>query len=793
MRPLPGPAGRRRPARWAWVAIVAAALASTAALSSPLAVAAPTSGLPSGPVGPAPFSERAGYSPSLAQEVRGIGSESGDVEVVLTFDPTTPAFFDPPVPGTARMTVGEIADAYGLSTDSYRSVEQYFESRGLSVLHAWPDRLSLSLVGPAAKVGAAFATELDTGTFDGRSVSFPATAPSLPLAFENEISGIAGLLTGFDAFTLPPISAPAAPAPDASGAQGPSDNLVTPSIARDIYGVSGLYNLSATPKYATGEGIVLLLWGDGYAPSDLQTFYSQFFPASLPAPTVRAYPVDGAPPPGPSAPSDPSNASRELTLDLEWSGSMAPGATLDAVYAPDGPASDGYSPTDTSMIDALNTAVNPADVPDVAAISMSFGSADGGDSTLTNGFQTAFATAAHEGISLFAATGDTGGDANSGCSGGAQPEYPSTSPDVVAVGGTTVTLDRSALGTVTGFTESAWSQSGGGFSTQFAAPSWQEVGSAAAPIEANGHRGGPDVAASADYNFLYFDGQQEAGAGTSFATPLWAGMVTEMDAVRGTPFGFFTPALYALAANSPVGSPPLNDITSGSNCLGAAGPGWDSATGWGSPNGVLLYEHLIATFVNVTASAGPSPVAPGGQVTVSATVINATSGQPIVGVPVRITLAASGLGGPCSGSFGTATPVTNATGGVSASITVPACYLGPGAQSTVTIANGKYYGVATASVSVNLLGLVPSLAHLATYPDNVVVFAAIMVIASAVGGLVGRRPARSVRYASGPPPVVPTVPPPASTPPPTEGPAEGPGASDPATPVGDAFPPSPPL
>lgn len=768
------------------IAAIAVLAAFGSAFASDVPEPAPRNSVATG-APPESFAERAGFSSSVASEVGEATPAGGDVEVVLTFEPSTPAFFAGVAAGTPPMTVGQIAQEYGLSSGAYAEAEQYFESQGLRVLHAWPDRLSLSLTGPASSVGTAFGTELESGQLDGRAVTFAARAPSLPSALESEVASVAGLSAGFDQFTLPSLAT--ATGVKAASTLQPSDNLVYPSIGRDIYDVSGLYNLTASPTYATGEGIVLLLWGWGYAPSDLATFFSQFYPASLPQPTIVPYPVDGAPYPSANAPHDPSNGSRELTLDLEWSGSMAAGATLDAVYAPDGPAQDGYSPSDASMIDALNTAVDPSDVPNVATISMSFGSADGGDPTLTTGFETDFATAAHEGISAFAATGDTGGDVNSDCTGGPQPEYPSTSPQVVAVGGTSVTLDRDALGTVTGFSESAWSMGGGGFSTQFSAPTWQDVGSAAAPIEANGHRGTPDVAATAGYNFLYFDGTDEAGGGTSFATPLWAGTVTEMDALQAGghhgPFGFFTPALYALASAPSKSHGALNDITSGGNCLGLARAGWDTATGWGSPNAVLLYEDLVATFVTVSMGVSPSPIAPGGSVVVSATVTNSSSGAPIAGAPVLISLVSTGLGGVCGGTFGSASPTTNASGGVTARIAVPVCYLGSSAVATVTVSGAGYYGVASRSVAVNLLGFVPALAALASFPDNLVFFVLVMALAIALGGVIGRRPPSTVPYAPAYPTDAPAADPPDAPPGPSVAPPEAP-------PAGSALPPSPP-
>jgi subtilase family serine protease len=671
------------------------------------------------------------------------------------------------------MTVAEVGASYGLSDAEYSSMESYFEADGFSVYHSWADRLSLTLSGPTSAVDRAFGTTLLTGSYLGRPVTFPSTAPSLPPDLESRVAAVTGLISGFDRFSLPTIAGPTPSTNALSPAINPTD-LITPAIARDIYGVSNLYNLTSTtsPTYASGKGIVLLLWGDGYSPSDIQTFFSADYPAAFPAPDVVPYPVDGAPSPSPSAPNDPSNGSRELTLDIEWSGSMAPGATLDAVYAPAGPASAGYSPTDASMIDALNLAVDSSQLPGVAAISMSFGSADGADATLTTGFETDFSVAAKEHISVFAATGDLGGDAAPGCSGGLQPDYPSASPQVVAVGGTSVTLDRNLLGAVTGFSETAWDQSGGGFSSQFAAPSWQEVGSAAAPIKANGHRGMPDVSATAGYNFLYFNGGPAAGGGTSFATPLWAGMITEMDALRGSNFGFVTPSLYGLGAAGSTTHPSYNDVTSGGNCVGSAKVGWDVATGWGSPVAINLYVHLVGSFVNISIGATPTPVAPGGAVTIVVNVTNATSGAPLSATPVVVSLGSTGLGGPCSGTFGSVTPTSNGTGTVVATISVPVCYLGSSAAVTVNVDSNGHYGQASSSVNVNLLGFVPALAPLSEYPDNVVFFVIIMALAIALGGVFGRQrpgaPAVVVAPTDVPPP------PPATPPENPQSPADAP-------------------
>lgn len=692
-------------------------------------------------VNPATFAVRAGYSPTLLHDLSNPIPATGTISVVVTFNPTNPALFIAPAPGAPPLTAAEIGDRFGLSSSAYATAEQYFIGQGLTIQHAGVDRLSLTVEGPAPAMGRAFGTSLLAGNFHGRMVQLPNGAPSLPEPLESEVSGITGLATGFDRFMLP--LAPVALRGSSTLAQGPTD-LVTPFIARQIYAASGLYNYSGSPHYSTGEQIVLLLWGDGYNPNDLVTFFSNDYPSGMfPAVTIQPHPIDGAPSPAPSAVNDPSGAPEELTLDLEWSGSLAPGATLEPVYAPDGPSSAGYSPTDASMADALHYAVTG--LVGVDAISMSFGTAESTASGLQSAWTTDLAEAAQEKITLLAATGDLGGDTSltPSCSGTPQPDYPASDPGVLAVGGTDPTLARNLVGQVTGIaSESAWSGSGGGFSAQYPAPSWQKVGSARAPIEASGFRGMPDLSASAADNFVYYDGQQQVGAGTSFATPLWAGLVAEMDALHGGPLGFLTPRLYYIAASEPNGTEAngLVDITSGSNCLGPAGVGWDTATGWGSPRAVNLYADLTSTFVNLTIQANPAPVGPGGTLTVEARLSNSSTGAPIPGIPVVVSLTADTTFGPCDGTFGSATPLTNATGQVSVVIAVPACYLGSRAIASAEVTSGGLFGSNQTMVGVNLLGYLGFLGPVSQYPADVGVFVLFMGAAVAVGYVLGRGP-----------------------------------------------------
>ena len=771
----------RRTLRWTGPALAALVILLVALPSLPTAAARTVSSTPAASFSPVSldslagysgtFAARAGYEAGQFSSVSDPAPAAGQELVVVAFRPTDPTFFAPPAAGHT-LSVAEIAERYGLSPTAYASAEAYFESMGLSVVHSGGDRLMLTVSGSAPALGHAFGTDLTSGTYEGRRVTFPSSPPSLPASLESSVAAVVGLSSGFDTFSLPTGLASAG----SGGDSGPYD-LIYPAIAREIYDFSQLYNVSGSPRYASGEKIALLLWGDGYDPNDLATFFSNEYPPNFPAASIAAFPVDGAPEPSANAPSDPSKAPEELTLDLEWAGSMAPGATLDAVYAPDGPAPQNYSPTVASMTDALTEAVTG--IPGVSVISMSFGTPEDASQPLAAAWSTDLAAATQEGITLLAATGDSGGVSGAACQGTVSTNYPADSTDVLAVGGTVPALSRNLLGQVTGLaSESAWSGSGGGFSTNTAAPSWQEVGSAAAPVRANGHRGVPDVAATAAYNYFYYAGTNQVAAGTSFATPLWAGLVAEMDSLYGARLGFLTPRLYAVGAAQETGKDPvgLADITSGSNCVASAKAGWDTVTGWGSPRALLLYEDLTATFVDLSVSSSPSTVAPGGTVTVVARLTNQSSGTPISGVPVAVSLAATSSAGPCAGVWGSETLTSNATGFVRLAVTVPACFLGAHGTTDVSVASDGYYGANSTTFDVNLLGFVPALLGIERFPGDVIAFGVIMAAAIAVGYVLGRgrrqptpatlsRPPVVPPGASAPPPTPPTPPAPSSPPP----------------------------
>jgi kumamolisin len=734
------------------------------------------------------FALRAGFVPQFAGSIGDERPSHAELSVDVVFDP----------PGNTSAVAGmhggvsaaTYAREFGLSSAALRSAEDYFAAEGLSVQPFAHDRLGLRLVGSAAELGAAFGTTLLAGLRGSTPVVFPATPPALPPWLEHEVAGVVGLSTGFDSFSndLHPGVGPAVL----------SNTLITPSRARAIYGYSDLYNLTGGPSNVTGHAVAVVLWGAGYAPSDLASFFGSYYPSTFPAPDVVPYPVDNAPAPSASATSSPDlTAVEELTLDVEWAESTAPGATIDAVYTHDGPP-PGYGPSVANLTDALETALSLANTSDLTAISMSFGSPDASDAALVSAWSPLFSEADRLGITLLAATGDTGGDTTV-CSGTPDPQYPASADDVVAVGGTNVTITSIAT-PPTSFTESAWDRGGGGYASTGSPPSWQLVGSAAAPISAAGHRGMPDVSAAAADDFVYFNGAASSAGGTSFASPIWAGLVATIDAKWGHHLGFFTDRLYHIGAVEPSGSigAGIADVVGSGNCIGAAVTGWDPATGWGSPRAAVLYADLLGSFVNLTVRVTPAPAAPGGSVTVTVRLTNRTSGSPIAGIPVALSIAPDVPTGPCSGTFATVEPTTDGSGLASAKLAIPFCYLGSHAIVLAQVATVHYFGQNSTRISVNLLGWVPQFGFLESAPWNYFAYAVILSAAISAGVVLGRTvgppappalpPGASASTPSAPP--SPVAPAPPATPPETRAPTDGDSAPAPAEPPAGGSPPS---
>jgi len=100
---------------------------------------------------------------------------------------------------------------------------------------------------------------------------------------------------------------------------------------------------------------------------------------------------------------------------------------------------------------------------------------------------------------------------------------------------------------------------------------------------------------------FYQDGTWTQIGGTSASAPLWAGLIAIANQMAGHPLGFINPGLYKLAQSSNY-TQDFHDITQGNNSVSYKGvtvpgysavPGWDPATGLGTPNAEKLLSDLI--------------------------------------------------------------------------------------------------------------------------------------------------------------------------------------------------------
>jgi kumamolisin len=337
----------------------------------------------------------------------------------------------------------------------------------------------------------------------------------------------------------------------------------------------------------TGKGVTVVVFAfDGFDQADLDLFATTF---GLPKFTPDV--VGG----------QPDVRRGEATMDLEAIHAIAPDAKTVLVNARPTVEGDGaYEKIATMMEDAEQR--YPGAV-------WSFSIGWGCDKLITAADLTpvraALAAAHRGGTTAFNASGDLAG---LDCKGGQEWSSPPSSndigldavasmPEMTDVGGTTVSTDA----TGGWLAEQAWfdpllSQgTGGGISTLFERPDWQEE---VALTQGAGRRLTPDVAAVADPSTgvkIVFNQEVVAGGGTSLAAPIWAGLTAVMnqylDEHGGHPLGDLNPLLYRIAESAPL--PSFQDIALGGNAVESAGPGYDLVTGLGTPNIDNLVQSLL--------------------------------------------------------------------------------------------------------------------------------------------------------------------------------------------------------
>ena len=466
------------------------------------------------------------------------------------------------------LTREQFAADHGASPEDIAKVVAFAQANHLAVVETSEARRSVWLAGTVAHMGAAFGVTLEEydhphgGTFRGRTGSI-----LIPADLHGIIVGVFGLDDRPQAKPHFRIRKPVA----GKHAAAAANTQFTPLQIAQLYEFP-------TNLDGTGECIGIIELGGGFKTADLKTYFSGL---GITAPNVTSVSVDS----GKNTPTGSADGpDGEVMLDIEVAGSIAPRAKIVVYFTAN---------TSQGFLDAITQAVHDT-VNKPSVISISWG---GPESSWTpqamQQFDEAFQAAAALGVTVTVAAGDNG--SSDGVSDGqAHADFPASSPNVLACGGTTL----KATGT-TFTSEVVWNDgtqggaTGGGVSDVFPSPSYQE--NAGVPPAADSTkkvgRGLPDVAANADPDTGYsvrIDGQDTVVGGTSAVAPLWAGLIALLNQGIGKPVGLLNPTLYAI---NPPGSV-FRDITSGNNGAYSAGPGWDPCSGLGVADGSKLLKAL---------------------------------------------------------------------------------------------------------------------------------------------------------------------------------------------------------
>lgn len=416
----------------------------------------------------------------------------------------------------------------------------------------------------------------------------------------------------------------------------------SPAQLQKAYG----FNLLSLTSGSNGTGQTIAIVDAYDAPTirgDLQAFDRAFGLPDPPSLTIMSQTGSTTRLPGTDPSSNKqSNWEVEEALDVEWAHALAPGAKIVLVEANSASYSD--------LMTAVTTAAN---LPGVSVVSMSWG---GGEFASETAYDSIFTTpSGHQGITFVASSGD----------GGQPGGFPAYSPNVLAVGGTKLTIGSSG----NYVSESAWSLSGGGISTVEAQPSYQR----GVVTQTTTKRAIPDVAFDADpnsgvaiYDSFSFGSSTPWATigGTSLSAPAWAAVISIADQARAqNGLGMLDgrsqtlPMLYQLEQSNPGA---FHDITTGNNGF-AARTGYDLVTGLGTPVVNVLVPAMAGTSSGISKLAftqSPSTVVAGQTLSTITVAIENAQGQVVTNDNSTVTLSInSGPGGFASGSRLTASAV----------------------------------------------------------------------------------------------------------------------------------------
>jgi hypothetical protein len=614
------------------------------------------------------------------------------------------------------LTPEQFGQQFGPAPEDIAAVQGWLTQQGLQVTSIAKSGLWMEFSGTSAQIERAFQTKMRQYQVSGEMHIANSTDLSIPAALAPAVQGVASLHNFFKKSSIGQRVQAKANSQGSYTVVTPNVTLaggvhaITPGDYAKIYQLSPLYNASLN-----GAGIQIgLVARNDISISDYNDFRTL---TNLPPGNV-ANVLTLPPDPGFD---DTSGDTVEATLDSQWAGGVAPGASIKVVVSSSTITTDGVDLSSAFAVDN-----NLTDI-----LSVSFGQCEASIGLAENAFfNSLWQQAAAQGISVFVSSGDSGAagcdpaESNTAAQGGLAVSGLASTPFNTAVGGTEFNeagLDGNfwSAGNAPGgvsaagyIPEEVWNETcnpltagspcagqgffldagSGGRSTIYPKPTWQ-AGFPAAPADTS--RDIPDVSLSAanhDGYVICFDFACESGlinivGGTSASSPSFAGIMAIVDQALGGRQGLPNYALYRLARNAsascsssarvaiavpaPAGCI-FNDVTVGNNSVpGQAGfnatSGYDLATGLGSVNAANLVNawralSTAATTTTLSSSASPITVVHGQAVPIAVSVTGTSAPAPSGAVSLS-----SSVSGPVGAVALTAasTTVGSFTGNVS--------------------------------------------------------------------------------------------------------------------------------
>jgi kumamolisin len=506
------------------------------------------------------------------------------------------------------LTAAQFADRFGPTFADDHAVTAWAKSAGLRVHEVGAGRSLISVTGHASRLAAAFGVGFSYfKRTDGTMMRTATTAPSMPADVASKVAGVVGLSEAAQFVPLVerrPIGAGLNPQYGGTGI----GSGFAPSDFRTAYQIP-------QPAVAGPKEVVAVYEQGGFYPSDIATFTAANHLPDVPA-VVR--PVNGY-----GGGVDNPNIELEAVLDIETLIGVNPGIKKILVYE-DG---DDFS---VSLLDSLSAMASDQLA---SVISISYGLDENIQGTTALAAEgTVLTQMAAEGQEVLVSSGDGGayGDDPFGFYGSVtNVEDPGSQPFVTSVGGTALYTTR----TQTYAGEEAWNDlgiqlgsTGGGVSSYWALPSYQDLPNVSTTHSAFYHNGGsdtfrnePDLAADASpvtgaSIYSGMNGGWLVVGGTSLSAPMWAGIVSLYDQLQQIAgvghVGFFNPAFYNYAGSYAAINGIFNDVRDGSNgnpneyrAPGfSAGFGWDNVSGIGSmATGAGMFSGLLYNAIGTTA------------------------------------------------------------------------------------------------------------------------------------------------------------------------------------------------